>query len=513
MRWLAILFVCMIPAASAGFGGGALEFQNLEVEGAARVAEPTIGIPWNTDSLFFHSGSTTIKGVFADDDSVTWMDVTPPLQLPTNLDPMLVADEDTGRVLAGGLLGPCSVMFYSDDDGSTWLPSGNMCSGAQFDHQSIGIGPKPIIGNPTNAPQLQNAYYCGQLILIGCSVSLDGGVTWTVPTPAVFQFAVPSGDETASCGGFHGHWRVSRITGTAFLPVPACGDRHGLLVANIVTDGTQVAGVTGLAFEGRLVAGSHEWQGGFDSSIGIGRGDGWLYYGQADHEGARIALSKNEGLQWESLPSPDGGTTWLDVGQYHDPPIVAATFADVQAGDDDRVAFTFLGLEDTNGDGEAAEYPDLYGCDAPEGGENRFWHYYAAFSYDAAETWRVEKLTDHPVQIGGIWDGGGGNPCRNLLDFNDMDIDSQGRVHIGYSDGCIDDCLSKDVGDGRYSREPRVLRQTGGHGLFAAFDQEPLDATPEPTPSPQPTQQDEESPAPFVALIALLALAVRLRRP
>ncbi|MGB0651714.1 MAG: sialidase family protein [Thermoplasmatota archaeon] len=511
------LLLLAAPLASAGFGEGALLFEELVVEGAENVGEPTIGIPWNTDSLFFHAGATTIKGVFADDDSVTWTDVTPPYQLPINLDPMLVADEDTGRVLAGGLLGPCSLMYYSDDDGVTWLPAGNMCSGAQFDHQSIGIGPKPGVGNPTNSPQLQNAYYCGQLGLIGCSVSFDGGVTWTAPTPAVVQFVDPGGDDTAACGGFHGHWRISRVTGTAMLPVPACASRHGLLVANAGLDGTEVAGVTGLLFEGRTVAGSHEWDGGFDSSIGISRGEGWIYYGQADYMGARIGLSKDEGLSWESLGEGADTTTWLDVGQFHDPPVVAATFADVQAGDDDRAAFTFLGLEDLDGDGAGDEYGDLYACDEPADGENRYWNYYAAFTYDAGNTWEVQRLTDHPVQVGGIWDGGGGNPCRNLLDFNDMDIDSEGRVHIGYADGCIAECWKVEGGgDDRYAVEPRVLRQVAGNGLFAAFDEAPPGGASQPEPSEPLEDGDdgEESPAPGLLLVAvgLVAAAFVARR-
>ena len=474
---LLTLLLLLVPVAAAGFGEGPVTFQEYTVAGAEPVGEPTIGVNWNTDSLFFHTGITTIKGVFAG-DNVTWTDVTPPYQVPINLDPLLVTDEDTGRTFAGGLHGPCSIMMYSDDDGATWLPSLNMCSGAQFDHQSLGVGPKPVIGNPLGVPQANNAYYCGQLLLIGCSVSLDGGVTWTPPTPAVVQAVNPNSDQTGICGGFHGHGRASRVTGTAVLPAGACGEHHGLLVANLGVDGTEIGGLTGLTFEGREVEGSHTWNGGFDPSIGFGRGEGWMYYGQADAAGARMALSKDEGLTWEALPSPAGPTTWLDVGQFHDPPIVKATFADVQTGDDDRTAFTFLGLEDLDGDGEGNEYPDLYGCTPPEGTEeNRVWHYYAAFTYDAGLTWEVHKLTNHPVQIGGIWDGGGGDPCRNLLDFNDMDLDSMGRVIIGWADGCIDTCFDPATGEHTYTKEPRVLRQVTGNGLFAAYDLAPPGAS------------------------------------
>ncbi len=454
---LVVAILAFVPVVQAELGSGKIAFEELVVPQITSAPEPTIGIPWNTDHVFYHAGSTTLRGDFSGDEPV-WVDVTPPYQVPINLDPLLVADEDTGRVFAGGLHGACSVMMYSDDNGETWLPSLNMCSGAQFDHQSLGVGPKPIVNNPDKVPQLNNAYYCGQLILIGCSVSLDGGVTWTAATPNV----------QGGCTGFHGHWRISRVTGSAFLPVGGCGDVHGLLSADILgQDGTGGLGLTGLLFSSRTIPDSHAWDGGFDPSIGIGRDDGWLYYGQADHNGARMALSKDEGLTWEPLGGAQA-TTWLDVGQFHDPPVVKATFADVQAGDDDRAAFTFLGLEDLDGDGKGDEYGSLYSCNEPEGGENREWHYYSAFTYDAGQTWKVNKLTDHPVQIGGIWDGGGGNPCRNLLDFNDMDIDSEGRVYIAYADGCVDNCTEE--GNERYSRAPRLLRQTDGRGLFAARD-------------------------------------------
>ncbi len=512
---LAVLLMASLPVVSAGvldIGHGDITFQELEVAGASKVGEPTIGIPWNTDSLFFHSGSKTIKGVFDGDDGVVWTDVTPEYQVPTNLDPMLVADEDTGRVLAGGLHGACSVMFYTDDDGETWLPAGNICSGAQFDHQSIGIGPKPIVGNPDKIPNLQNAYYCGQLILIGCSVSLDGGQSWTAPSPVAPAFA------NNGCGGFHGHWRISRITGTAFLPVPGC-NAMGMVIPDIAgAEGTNTAGVTGITWDARLVEGSHEWDGGFDPSIGIGRGEGWLYYGMADHMGARMALTKDEGKTWEALPSADGTpTTWVDVGAFHDPPVVAAQFADVQAGDDDRAAFTFIGLLDLDGEPGFAEYGDnnraLYDCEPhaqdADGNrvENREWHYFAAFTFDGGQTWSVDQLTDHPVQIGGVWDGGGGNPCRNLLDFNDMDIDSFGRVHIGYADGCIGNCT--DEGETRYSREPRVLRQVSGPTLFSAYD---VQTPPTNTTSPGPSQADEDAPVPAVLVVVALLVALVRRR-
>lgn len=478
MRLLVFLWACLPGMLWAGFGNGNTQFENIVVPLVSSAPEPTIGIPWTTDHVFYHAGSTTLRFIPDAMPGAEWEDVTPPYQVPTNLDPMLVVHEETGRILAGGLLGACSVMMMSDDDGETWIPTANMCSGAQFDHQSVGLGIKPP-GFPlaaTGASGL-NGYYCGQLGEIGCSVSLDGGITWTVPTPAAL----------VSCGGFHGHWRVSPVTGEAFLPVPGCGSQHGLIKPSVLPE---FGGVTGLTFEERLVEGSHTWNGGFDSSIGITRESGYLYYGMADQQGARIALSRDEGDTWEKI-GPRQEQTWLDVGQFHNPPVIAATFADVQAGDDDRVAFSFIGIEETGvpqidvhlrsnaiyscydkGEGEGD-----WGGGFPLNQSDMVWHYYVAYSYDQGTTWEVHKISDDPVQVGGVYDsvtdGSGG--CRNLLDFNDMDIDSQGRVHIAYADGCTGECAAATPEQatalpGYRDQAPRMFRQISGKGLFAQFD-------------------------------------------
>jgi len=80
-----------------------------------------------------------------------------------------------------------------------------------------------------------------------------------------------------------------------------------------------------------------------------------------------------------------------------------------------------------------------------------------------------------PVQRGCIWNKGGSNPCRNLLDFNDITVDRVGRVLIGYADGCTGSCVHdptqnpprscQRAGRARHHRAPG-----GGRGLFAAFD-------------------------------------------
>ena len=40
------------------------------------------------------------------------------------------------------------------------------------------------------------------------------------------------------------------------------------------------------------------------------------------------------------------------------------------------------------------------------------------------------------MQRGCVWNQGGSNPCRNMLDFNDIGVDKQGHVYVAYTDGC-----------------------------------------------------------------------------
>lgn len=505
------------------FGAGPVVFQELEVPGDS-AAEPTIGIPWGTDSLFYYpvseAGALTDPGSLAmhtmrarfDANGVpTWDQVDPPYQVPINLDPMLVADPDTGRVFSGGLLGPCSSMVYSDDDGETWLPTINMCSGEDFDHQSIGLGPP---AGPIPSPEGTHVgYYCGQGGSISCARSLDQGTTWG-----------PFVQVPGSCGGFHGHIRVSPTTGFVVVPTASCGQHSGYIA-------TADGGVTWTAHE---IPASAEWTNGFDPSAQFSRPGGWLYYGMVSEHGIYVALSKDEGATWEPLGGGMGvaETTWLDVGQFHDPPVVAGVFTNVQAGDDERVALSFIGLEGGPGkDLEFLKSNQIYQCNDRQ--DELVWHYYVALSYDAGRTWSVHKLTTDPVQVGGIYDVviGGGGGCRNLLDFQDMDIDSKGRIHIGWADGCTGACATDpDVGsDGARDSAPRLLRQVGGKGLFKEFD------TPEP-PADQdgdgiPDAQDadangngipdadegkpaKESPglAPVLILVALASMALWRRR-
>src|SRR5207249_11221089 len=56
---------------------------------------------------------------------------------------------------------------------------------------------------------------------------------------------------------------------------------------------------------------------------------------------------------------------------------------------------------------------------------------------------------------------------RNMLDFNDITMDAQGRVQVALSDGCDTTCEASTT-SGSQGSVNRVMRQSGGTSLLAA---------------------------------------------
>jgi hypothetical protein len=100
------------------------------------------------------------------------------------------------------------------------------------------------------------------------------------------------------------------------------------------------------------------------------------------------------------------------------------------------------------------------------------WHLYVAETYDGGNTWTtVDATPDDPVQRGTICAGGTlgcGNGTRNLLDFMGITVDKQGRVLVGYADGCVDACAIS--GPNSFTSLATIARQVSGKRLFAKYD-------------------------------------------
>jgi hypothetical protein len=415
--------------------------------------EPSIGVDWNTGKAFIGAGNHTLRVTFNDavtPASSTWEDKRSPFAR-VSLDPILFTDDGrmggTNRTFSSQLNGVTSELSFTDDDGDNWLPTQGSGQPAGVDHQTVGGGP---FASPAPAVHTypHAIYYCSQDIVTAfCSRSDDGGVTFGPGVP-IYTFTTVNGVDLpvapGTCGGLHGHVRVSP-DGTAYVPNERCQDAAGTS-----RPGVAVSTDNGLTWVVRTVPDGTSSTS--DPSVSAGKNN-TIYFGYVNSDGhAKIAVSHDRGLNWTK--SQDAGTPFG---------IQNAEFAEVAAGDDNRAAFAFLGTP-TLGDMQSADFLGV-------------WHLYVAFTYDGGRTWTTSDATpSDPVQRGCIWNGGGSNPCRNLLDFNDITVDKVGRVLVGYADGCTGTCVTdgtQNATTGPTTAQDAlatIARQTGGRGLFASFD-------------------------------------------
>jgi hypothetical protein len=424
------------PAAPAPGPVGAASFTNYAAPGtlprAHDAGEPSIGINWKTGKVMYQAYTDTYRVSFDDTTSpatAAWEDKS--AHLPTctanaSLDPILFTDHDTGRTFESQLAGKTSLMCYTDNDGETWTPSQGGGINSGVDHQTVGGGrysPNGVGGTPLHPNAV---YYCSQDIADAlCATSRDGGLTFG---PAVPMYTL------LDCGGLHGHVKVSPKDGTVYVPNKGCGGNQAVAVSDD----------NGLTWQVRKVPTSLPADS--DPSVGIGS-DGTVYFGYQNADGhAHIAVSHDKGRTWESDQ---------DVGAALG--VKNVVFPAVVAGDPDRAAFAFLGTTTGGNYQDATNFT----------GE---WHLYVTVTYDGGRTWSLTDATPNDaVQKGSICTGG--TTCgtdRNLLDFMDVQLDKQGRVLVGYADGCTGACATG--GAQNFDALATIARQSGGKSLFAAYD-------------------------------------------
>jgi hypothetical protein len=389
---------------------------------ADNAGEPSLGVNGKTGAMLYQSYASTYKLTVSPAGAPTWSDVTPVHHL-FNIDPILATDRTTGRTFAGGLAGECSALSYSDNDGASWTPMGNACAGV-FDHESVGSGPWKGAA-PLGATYSRAVYYCAQNGNDACATSTNGGLTFGAPVLV-----------SGACGSLHGHVKVS-ADGTAYLPNAHCGGKAG---GAITTN-------NGTSWKSYTIPGSSEPANGFDPSVAT-TPDNTVYEAwQGADNHSYVARSTDHGTTW---------STPVDVGAPAG--VVTTTFQAATAGDNGRVAVAYLGST-TPGNPFASSWPGV-------------WDLYVSYSYDGGTTWTTVKATADPVQRG--WMCADGTTCgsgRNLLDFIDANVTTDGRVVVGFADGCINACAGPN-GTQAQSGDAyaTVAYQTAGKGLFAAFD-------------------------------------------
>jgi hypothetical protein len=406
---------------------GCPTFTNYEVPRdrfAYRAGETSIGVNPRTNTAMFLELSHVMRAKWDANDDVTWSESTTTPYKQTN-DPILWTDTTLGRTYVAQLIANVgSVVFYTDDDGETWTLSEPAIVEPSWDHQTLGTAAYPLgLNNPAAS---RAVYYCAQsgAALSQCTRSDDGGRTWGPPIPM----------NVLACVGLHGHV-IGDARGNIFIPHRECGTTQGIVTSSN-------AGLTWstITVPGTLPSVS-------DPKLAIDAA-GRMYF--AATSGGHPVVSTSD----------DGGKTWsapFDVGAGDG--VQNTEFPMIVAGDAGRAAFAFYGAR-TEGNDQSAEFVDS-------------WDLYVSFTYDGGAHWQTVDVTPNdPVQRGCIWLTGGANPCRNLLDFQDMTMDANGRVLVGYADGCLTELCRSIYGLSVDSHESVgvIARQTTGKGLLAAYD-------------------------------------------
>jgi hypothetical protein len=402
--------------------------------------EPSIGVNWKTDRAMFVGALDTYRITFDECTSpakATWEDKTFVTTGLVTLDPILFTDRSTGRTIVSQLSANCSTMALTDDDGESWLPSQGCGINSGVDHQTVGGGRfhAPLTRDPNGSTYPNAVYYCAQdAALALCARSDTGGLT--------FGPSVPIYDLT-ECGGVHGHVTVSPADGTVYVPNRSCGDEQAVVVSED----------NGITWEPRRIP--NAVPGSLDPSVAIAN-DGTVYFGW-DNGGVEpmVAVSMDKGLSWSN---------YRNVGAALG--IRSSIMPAVVAGDGDRAAIAFHGSTSPGGAGDDPNWP----------GD---WYLFVAHTYDRGNTWTTLNATPNdPVQRGTICPLGIGcnNGTRNLLDFMGANIDRQGRVLVGYADGCVGSCVNARPNS--FTAVSTIARQVNGRRMFAAFDAIDVPAAP-----------------------------------
>lgn len=193
-----------------------------------------------------------------------------------------------------------------------------------------------------------------------------------------------------------------------------------------------------------------------DPAVGIDNNGTVYYLGAMNGTAAMVATSTDRGQTWSNI---------VDVGAVYGLKNIA--FPAAVAGDPGRAAVAFYGTVTATGDSNADNFTGV-------------WHLYVAHTFDGGAHWTTSDATPKlPMQRMGLLRGGGGPMDRNLLDFFDITIDRDGRVQVGYVNGCSGGPCSQapiaadgstNVTGNAYSATATIARQSSGRRMIAAKD-------------------------------------------
>ena len=385
--------------------------------------EPSLGIT-SSGCVFFIAMEKPMRSC---DGGQTWVNTHDITQAPFTSDPYGWVDPDTDRVFNIPMMGLESTWIgWSDNDGESWM--GNPHDSGPLplnDHIKLATGPwvDGLYGGIGQlSPVYDNAvYFCfNKLVGVYCYTSFDGGAT--------FEVGGQLHGLASTNGGLHG-------------AISTAPDGTVYVTPRVATPTIIFSKDNGLSWEERTMgsdAGTPDPR--KNSEVATDTDSNAYHVWTGNDQGIYMSRSIDSGESWEQESirvSPAG--------------VISTAFPHAFAGDPGRIAFAYLGSENASELGES----DLDGN--PWNGNGHYatgkvhYHMYITYSLNALDenpTFHTMRVTDDPVQIGSMCLNSGdcrteeGGSNRNLLDFNDLHIDKEGRVYIAYADGCINDCAT-----------------------------------------------------------------------
>lgn len=409
-----------------------LKFDTSQFE--RRAAEPNIGVT-SSGCVFMTAMQEVMRSC---DKLATWEPTIGTLCQPTTSDPYLWVDPDTDRIFNVQMVVLVGTWIcWSDDDGATWL--GNPYDQGPLpvnDHIKLATGPYTDAGygmaGTAGELAYENAvYFCyNKLAGVFCYTSFDGGITFPIGGLAVGL--------ASTGGGLHGSIETAP-DGTVYVPIRTAdplliSSKDNGLTWQETTVGADVG--TPNPRKNAEVATDSE-SNAYQTWTG---GDNRVY----------LSRSTDSGASWDSVSVPVSPKA-----------VISTTFPHIDAGDPGRIAIAYLGSDDS----QLLGTPDIDGNEwggnphyAPRTTQYDMYVTYSVNALNETPIFTTVKITEDPVQVGAICissgdcrsDDGGSN--RNLLDFNDLHIDQDGRVFIGFADGCTGDCATSPAPTADMSR-------------------------------------------------------------
>ena len=387
--------------------------------------EPSIGIT-SSGCMFFIAMEKPMRSC---DYGASWENTADITQAPFTSDPYGWVDPVTDRIFNIHMMGLATTWIgWSDDNGESWL--GNPYDSGPIplnDHIKLGSGPWVDAGygipGQLSPVYSEAVYFCyNKLAGIFCYTSYDGGASF--PTGGqIYGLAT-------SNGGLHG----------AITTAP---DGTVYVTPRVPTPTVILSKDNGLTWDTREM--------GQDASTPNPRKNSEVAT-DSESNAYHIWTGADQGIYMST--STDSGLTWNQTSMRISPAeVISTAFPQTDAGDPGRIAITYLGsenvsllntsdIDDNNWNGN--------GHFAPDGVHYHIYVTYSLNALDENPTFHTRRLSSDPVQVGSMClnsgdcrtDEGGSN--RNLLDFNDLTIDLEGRVYIAFADGCVNTCASSE---------------------------------------------------------------------